>query len=292
MRVLVTGSSGQVGSYMVEALRAAGHEPVGFDLLPGPFTSVVGDIRDASDVAGAIRGCDAVIHLAAQVSVPASVEDAAGDAGHNIIGTIRVLDAARAAGVSRVVYTSSAAAYGTPEAMPVREDHPTRPIAPYGLSKLAGEKYAFMYHALHGLPVTSVRPFNIYSKRQDPSNPYSGVLSHFASRLKKGEAPVIHGDGLQTRDFVHATDVAQALLTVLTHPDAVGRPFNIGRGEETTILAVAEAMIRARGIDVKPAFAPARHGDIRESVADVAALKGLGWAAKVALEDGVRELLD
>jgi UDP-glucose 4-epimerase len=284
--VLVTGSSGQVGSYLVDHFRAEGRDTTGIDLRPSPWTHIVQDVRSPF-----ATQADAIVHCAAQVSVARSTAEPRLDAANNIDGTLAMLDVARRQDCRRFVYFSSAAVYGVPHSLPIGEDHPTRPTSPYGLSKLAGEQYALMYGRLYGLPVTVVRPFNIYSARSDAGNPYSGVIVNFIGRIKSGSAPHIDGDGSQTRDFVHVSDVVQAVALILEDPRAVDKTFNVGTGRRTSIRELGELVVAASGRAPHPTHGPSRTGDIHDSVADIQALHSLGYAPRTALADGIRSLL-
>lgn len=287
MRVLVSGSSGQVGSYLVDALREAGMSTLGVDLRPSRWTDLVQDIRQVSSA----EGCDAVVHCAAQVSVPRSVEDPREDARQNVDGTLALLDLARRADVSRFVYISSAAVYGDAPVLPLREDFPAQPLTPYGLSKWTGEAYAMLHHRLYSLRAVSLRPMNIFSPRQDPSNPYSGVISKFAASLRAGQPGTLFGAGSQTRDFVHARDVVQAIRLALVHPEAVGQVMNVGTGHETSILELHRIMARAAGVVTPPVLAPSRVGDIERSVANISRLVKLGYRPTTDLATDLREML-
>lgn len=300
MRLLVTGSSGQIGSYVVEVARERGHETVGLDIQPDADdrTDVVADIRNPGACQRALEGVDSVVHCAAQISVQHSIEDPIDDASHNVEGTINLLEAAREAGLAgRFVNVSSAAVYGSPEHVPVDETHPCRPLSPYGASKLAAETYAELYDRLHGLETVTVRPFNVYSPRQDPDNPYSGVISVFADRIRDGKPPIVHGNGTQTRDFVHARDVAGWLVD-LAEPDGPEpldgwRALNLGTGRETSILELAETMIEAsdESGELEPVHDDPRPGDIDRSVADRSRADKLGLEPSVPLEAGLKEML-
>jgi UDP-glucose 4-epimerase len=241
-----------------------------------------------------MQNADAVIHCAAQIYVSRSIEDPLFDAQNNVIGTLNLLNAARKADIKRFIYFSSAATYGDPARLPVDESHPQEPLSPYGASKLAGEKYTLMFHRAYGLPSTVIRPFNIYSPRQDPSNPYSGVISKFMDNVSKGKPPVIFGDGSATRDFVSVHDVVGMVMLMLEKPDAVGRAFNCGTGTKTRIDELAETVIKLCGKNfVKSEFLPMRPGDIKDSYADISlAKKMLGYTPKVTLAKGLKDIVD
>ncbi len=214
------------------------------------------------------------------------------DAENNVIGTLNLLNAARKADIKRFVYFSSAAVYGDPIRLPVDELHPQNPMSPYGASKLSGEKYALMFHKAYGLRTTAIRPFNIYSPRQDPSNPYSGVISKFIDMVKKGKPPVIFGDGSATRDFVSVHDVVDLVMLMLEKDAAVGEVFNCGTGDATLITDLAQNIIDLYGKSLKPAYEPERPGDIKFSYADISRAKDLlGYHPKVSLQAGLKELM-
>jgi len=296
MKVLVTGSSGQLGSYVCELLMGE-HEVSGLDLVEPTHNdlkpiSVKGDIRKVTEVRKAVKGVEAVVHCAAQVSVEKSIQDPMTDAQTNVLGTINVLNECARAGVARFVYISSAAVYGNPRFIPISEEHPTDPMSNYGASKLAGEKFALAYACTTPMQVTVVRPFNFYSKRADPSSPYSGVITKFVARVKDGKPPVIEGDGLQTRDFIHAIDVAEFVRKVLVKEGVSGQVFNCGSGSSTSILDLAKTTIVAAGKEIAPEFGPPRKGDIRHSLAEVTkAWTLVGFSPRISLRDGIAELL-
>ena len=293
MKLLVTGSSGQLGSYVCELL-ADRHEIIGMDIKPAVvpgLKSLAGDIRRPGDVREALVDVDAVVHCAAQVSVERSLDDPVSDAETNVIGTINLLQECAARKVRRFVYVSSAAVLGDPKYIPIGEAHPTQPMSNYGASKLAGERFALAYTKSHGVDVVVVRPFNFYSPRADPESPYSGVITKFIQRVKAGEAPIIEGDGLQTRDFIHARDVASCIGLLLEKDDISGEVFNCGSGVATSVLDLAKLVISAGSMDVEPEFTAPRKGDIRKSVADISKAKALlGFSTKVALRDGIAEM--
>lgn len=292
MKICVTGSSGQIGSYVVDVAREQGHDVVGLDLRPSEWTTHVGDIRRAEDVRAALNGCEAVVHCAAHISVQGSIDNPLNDLDHNIAGTVQLLEESRKAEVKRFLLTSSAAVYGTPVMTPISEEHPTVPLSPYGVSKLACEHYARIYSELHGMSVVIVRPFNVYSARQDPSNPYSGVLSKFAQRVKAGLPPIILGDGSQTRDFVHASDVGQWMVRLVTASERSPLLIlNLATGLETSVLECAKAFLQAERLQTNPEFRPPRTGEIARSVADTGCAQRLSLVVTVPLNVGIRELL-
>jgi len=295
MKVLVTGSSGQIGSYVCENLMRD-HQVVGLDIRDQPYDSlkrfsVVGDIRDQGSVRNALKGVEAVVHCAAQVSVVKSTEDPLQDASTNVLGTVNMLTESVAAGVSKFIYISSAAVLGNPKYIPIDENHPTNPMSNYGVSKLAGEKYAYAFAKNTKMQVCSVRPFNCYSSRSDPDSPYSGVITRFFSRLRSGQPPIIEGDGGQIRDFIHSKDVAYMVELLVSKRWSSGETYNCGTGVSTSILELANAAIAASGKNLKPEFTSPRVGDIRQSLADTSRSAGLiGFRARIKLADGLREM--
>lgn len=298
MRVLVTGGAGFIGSHSIERLLAEGHEATAFDnLSTGKAANlqgldvplIEGDIRDmeAVDEVLAAGGFDAVLHLAALVSVPLSVADPIGSHEINTRGMLNVLEAARRHGVRRFVHASSAAVYGelTP---PLDEGMALSPLSPYAAQKLQNEIDAGVYARLYGMETVSLRYFNVFGPRQDPKSPYSGVLSIFIDALTAGRAPTIFGDGGQTRDFVYAGDVAQANVRALTREIQRGI-FNVGTGKETTVLEAYQAIARVLHSSLEPLFASPRAGDIRHSRPDIAAItRSLGYQPETAFDEGIR----
>lgn len=275
-RVLVTGGAGFIGSHLVPRIMAAGSEVVVLDNLstgsrdrvPDGAQLIVGDIRDADACSKAAAGCDALVHLAAAVSVRASIEQFFDDATVNITGTLSVLRAAKIAKVRRLVYASSMAVYAdrdTPE--PVPESWPTRPDSPYGTSKLAGELYTLLVGRDAGIPAAAVRYFNTYGPGQT-FTPYVGVVTIFINKLLKGQAPVIFGDGAQCRDFVHVSDIARATHLAL-ESEVNGEVMNIGTGHATTVGTVAHELIQRLAPGLAPGYAAAQPGELRNSIADI-----------------------
>ncbi len=302
MRALVTGGAGFIGSHIGARLAAAGIEVVAFDdLSTGKRENlrgidarlVVGDVRDRAALGAAMAGCDLVFHEAAVVSVPKSVEDPQLSHDVNIQGTLNVLLEARARGVRRVVFAGSAAVYGEEPTLPKHEGMLPAPISPYGVEKITGELYLKAWPKLYGVETVTLRYFNVFGPRQDPSSPYSGVISIFVQRALSGAPITVFGDGMQTRDFVFVGDVAEANYRAGTVPGVSGATFNVARGEQTTLVELLAMLGRIVGRDLAPTFAEARGGDIRYSIADVrAARDALGWAAQVGVEDGLRKLVD
>ena len=290
MKVLVTGGSGQLGSYLLEEL-IKNHEPIGIDLREPsieehrPLVSRV-DIRDLIGAKKACEGMEVVIHAAAQVSVEKSVLDPRSDADTNIIGTLNMLEASASAGVNKFIYVSSAAVYGDPQYIPVDEDHPKTPKSFYGVSKLAAEHYVRVYGDCRGLGYIIVRPFNFYSPRADPMSPYSGVITKFVQWAREGRPIMIEGDGEQTRDFIHAKDVARMILLAM-ESSIKDKILNCGSGKGTSINELAATLSSLRG-GLKAQHVGPRTGDIRHSVADVKqATEVLGLRPEISIEDGL-----
>lgn len=273
------------------------HDVLGLDIREQPLgalksLSLTGDVRSQTAVRKAIAGVEGVVHCAAQVSVEKSNEDPLSDAETNILGTLNLLNESANAGVSKFIYVSSAAVFGNPKYIPIDESHPTQPMSNYGASKLAGEKYALAYAMNSKMEVVSVRPFNFYSLRADPESPYSGVITRFVARVKAGKPPIIEGDGKQTRDFIHAQDVANMLSLVLRKRGLKGEVFNCGSGTSTSILALADLAIGISGRSLQPEFTAARVGDIRDSLSDSKKATGmLGFRPRITIEEGLAELM-
>jgi len=288
VRAVVTGGAGFIGSNLVDALVGRGDEVVLVDDLSSgrrdfvnPAASFVeADIRGGIDAAGA----DVVFHLAAQADVQTSVRRPDHDAAVNVVGTVRVLEAARAAG-SQVVFASTGGAiYGDVD-RPAPESAPRRPVSPYGIAKLCAEEYLTGWNRIHGSDHVALRFGNVFGPRQD-SSLEGGVVSIFLERFARGDETVIFGDGGQTRDFVFVGDVVDAALAVVGH---AGDTFNVGTGEETSVLELHRLCAKVAGVDAEPRLEPARLGDARRSVLDVShAAEELGWRPQVSLEDGLR----
>jgi len=304
MECLVTGGGGFIGSTLVGHLLARGDSVRVLDNgSTGRRDNLAeyrgyewcdGDIRDRDCLKAAVRGMDWVFHLAAIASVPRSFADPFENEAVNAGGTLAVFEAARRAGVRRVVYSASAAVYGDATTLPLREDARPNPQSPYGIAKFTGELYSGLYHRVHGLETVALRYFNVYGPRQDPSSSYSGVLSRWIDALLQCRSPVLHGDGSQTRDFIYVDDVARANLLAATQPAAnvAGRVFNVATGIASNLRAVLELLIELTGAGVTPVSEPARLGDIPHSVADCTRTRQhLGFEAEVALRDGLERTL-
>jgi UDP-glucose 4-epimerase len=251
---------------------------------------IEGDIRDAACVREAMAGATHVLHLAAQVSVRASLADPVGSASHNVTGFLNVAESARAAGRLRVVYASSAAVYGAPAALPLDEDSACRPTSPYGLEKSVDDQYAALYRELYGANMLGLRYFNIYGPRQDPASPYAGVISRFVACIAAGEPMTVFGDGRQTRDFVYVGDVARANVAALA-ADCNG-VLNLGTGSSIDLLELVETLARCAGRKPELRFEPPIAGDIRDSAMRPDRLRAiLGFVPATTLTDGLGRLL-
>lgn len=280
-RALVTGGAGFIGHHLSAALLRAGHDVVVLDDLsvgraervPEGARLVRGDVRDPAALEYALEGVRHVFHLAAVVSVRASVDAFVRDAEVNLFGTLRLLEAMRGRGVETAVLASSMAVYADGAGAPIREDHPTAPASPYGAAKLAAEHYWHLVCPRLGVRGTVLRFFNAYGPGQTPT-PYVGVITHFTERILRGEPPVIYGDGEQRRDFVHVEDLVAATVAVIEH-DVAGRTINVGTGTATTVNQVARALLDALGSDLEPRHADAVPGELRDAVADVSAAREL-----------------
>ncbi len=297
MKILLTGGLGQVGSYLGERFSKTNEVTVLDNFsnslnnleLPDNIEIIRGDVRNRREVNELVSKVDTIIHAAAQISVKRSLQDPVYDAENNINGTLNLLDTARKSDIERFIYISSAAVYGKPEILPINEEHPTNPLSPYGLSKLAGEKYAMLYYKLYGLPVVCLRPFNIFSPRQNPDSPYSGVITKFIERVRNNQNPVIFGDGDQIRDFVYIEDVVEAIFHMMETQKAIGEVFNIGTGIPTRIRELASIIIKISNKKLEPEFAPALIGDIWKSYGDITKAKRmLGYKPKYLLEQGLK----
>jgi len=300
-KVLVTGGAGFIGSHLVEALVGENCAVTVIDNLSSGqlenieafkenITFVRGDIQDEKTLNKISKGCDAIFHQAAVVSVTQTVKDPVGSALVNDIGAIKVLDAARRNNVQRVVLASSSAVYGDAPQLPKIESMIPAPLSPYAVQKLTNEYYADLYHRLYGIETVCLRYFNVYGPRQDPSSPYSGVISIFMSKAIAGEVPVIYGDGRQTRDFVYVGDVVQANLLAAVSPNAAGRVFNVGTSHSVEINSLWQMVSTLAQHHTKPQYEDPRPGDILHSLAGVQRAKeSLGFVPSIPFEEGLQK---
>jgi nucleoside-diphosphate-sugar epimerase len=301
---LVTGGAGFIGSHLVENLVHQGCSVTVLDNLTSghlrnleqvasKITFIRGDIRDLQVILQASKGCDAVFHHAAVVSVTKTVEDPIGSAEVNEAGTLNVLEAARRNGAARVVLASSSAIYGDDPQLPKAEAMAPVPLSPYAVQKLTNEYYARLYHRLYGLKTVCLRYFNVFGPRQDPGSPYSGVISIFMTRASRNLAPVIYGDGRQTRDFVFVGDVVRANLLAAGKAAAVGEVFNIGTGCSVSINDLWHSIARLGACRLPAEYADPRSGDIVHSLAGIEkAGRYMGFEPAVKLEEGLQRTYD
>mgnify|MGYP001593090589 FL=1 len=299
---MITGGAGFIGSHLAEHLLAAGNSVRVLDNLSTgkrenlpahpQLEFVQGDIRDKHLVSESAHGMDAIVHLAAVASVQASVDDPTGTHETNFDGTLYLLEAARKENIRRFLYASSAAVYGDNTRLPLVEEEILNPLSPYAADKLAGEYYLRFYHAKFGIETTAFRFFNIFGPRQDPSSPYSGVISIFIERVSRGEPVTVFGDGRQTRDFVYVGDLVKLLAQALTRAETAGQVINVGRGKQCSLLELLEALEKLAGKPVERRFAAARLGDIVHSRADISRLvRLLGKAPETDIVTGLGEIL-
>ena len=299
MRYLVTGGAGFIGSNVVDELVRRGHDvTVLDDLSTGAERNLAGvrakidfragSIVDLATVQSACRRVDYVLHLAARTSVPKSVVDPIETNRVNIDGTLNVLVAARDAKVRRVVYAASSSAYGETPTLPKVETMPAEPISPYGVTKYVGELYAQVFGRVYGLENASVRYFNVFGPRQDPTSQYSGVLSRFMLAAIKGEPLTIYGDGEQSRDFTYVDNVVDETLRACEASGASGKAFNGGTGARITLNQVVKLLEKIIGKKLQVKYDPPRAGDIRDSQADISLAKNvLGYTPQVMFEEGL-----
>ena len=293
--ICITGGAGFIGSHLADAFLSRGDRVLVIDDLSGGRRENVPhgaelhvlDIR-SKEAAALVReaGVDVLVHHAAQMDVRRSVEDPVFDAGVNVLGSLNLAEAARHGGVRQILFASTGGAiYGEQDFFPATEDHPARPLSPYGVSKLAFERYLYFYHVTYGLDVACMRYANVYGERQNPHGE-AGVVAIFLDRLLAGQAPTINGDGLQTRDYVHVSDVVRANLAV------VGRPgfnvYNVGTGVETTVVELYDELARAVGSPLKARHGPGKPGEQRRSVIDASRLRrDLGVPPPLSLAEGL-----
>lgn len=299
-KYLVTGGAGFIGSHLVSALNGLDHQVIVLDNLSsgrrenienwlGPNTCLVeGDIRDQSLVENLLAETAGAFHLAALVSVPQSIERPTESFSINLEGTLNLLEASRKQGNKKIVFASSAAVYGNTHSYPVSETMAGQPISPYGLHKLMCEQHAELFANLYNVNSVGMRFFNVYGPRQDPSSPYSGVISIFIDRLRRGLAPTIYGDGSQTRDFVYVGDVVQALIKAMNSKKQGFAAYNVGRGESVTINMLWQILCDVAGTNLPAELGPAREGEIHTSLANISKIEAeLGYKAEITLQEGL-----
>lgn len=304
MKALVTGGAGFIGSHVAAGLLARGDgvrildnlstgSERNLEALGGGIEFHHGDLRNASDVERAVEETDTVFHLAAQVSVPLSIQDPLLTYEINSLGTARLLEACTRAGVKRIVFSSSCAVYGDGAELPKREDMLPEPLSPYAATKVAGEHLMTMYARLHGLRSVSLRYFNVFGPRQDPSSEYAAVIPKFIDRMRAGRRPVIFGDGSQTRDFVFVQDVVDANLAAAGWTEASGQTLNIGSGASIDLLGLVSTLNDVMGTSLEPEHQDPRPGDILHSSSSIdGARDALGWAPRLTLADGLARTVE
>ena len=299
--VVVTGGAGFIGSHLVEALLERGRSVRVVDnLATGHMHNlthiadriefVEGDLADFEVARHALKGAESVFHQAAIPSVPRSVREPLESHASGPTATLNVLEAARLAGARRVVFAASSSAYGNTEELPKHEEMFPRPLSPYAAGKLAGEFYIRVYAQTMGLDGVCLRYFNIFGPRQDPTSPYSGVISVFFKKMMAGERPTIFGDGSQTRDFTYVANAVEANLRALDAEGFVGgETFNVGTGSRISLVDLVEAINKILGTSIQPIFEPGRAGDVRDSQACLERIgKGLGYVPLIDFEEGLR----
>jgi nucleoside-diphosphate-sugar epimerase len=300
---LVTGGAGFIGSHLVEELVRRGDTVRVVDNLSTgkrqnlshlPAVELqVGDLADIEVARQAVAGVDYVLHQAAIPSVPRSVSDPVASNRSNIDATLNVLVAARDAGVKRLVYAGSSSAYGDTPTLPKREDMPARPQSPYALQKLVGEQYGAMFFRLYGFETVTTRYFNVFGPRQDPSSPYSGVISQFISALVDGRRPTIYGDGEQTRDFTYVANVVDGVLRACHAAGIGGQTINVATGGRVSLNELLRVLCGLAGAKVAVKYAEARLGDVKHSQADIERASALlGYAPSVSFENGLERTLE
>jgi nucleoside-diphosphate-sugar epimerase len=300
---LVTGGAGFIGSHLTEALVRRGHRVrVADSLITGKRSNLAhihgvefleGDLGDLEFARTAVAGIEYVLHQAAIPSVPRSVKDPITSNRANVDATLNALVASRDAGVKRLVFAASSSAYGDTPTLPKHEDMPVNPLSPYALQKVIGEQYLQMFTRLYGLETVSIRYFNVFGPRQDPSSPYSGVISVFATALLENRPPTIYGDGEQTRDFTYVANVVDGVLRACDAPRASGEIINVATGGRISLNQLFEEMRMLIGGEIRPIYSEARAGDVRDSQADIARARDLlGYEPIVTFEDGLRQTIE
>lgn len=300
---LVTGGAGFIGSHMVEALRARGERVRVVDnLVTGHRDNLAhvpdvefieGDLADIDVARRAVEGVDIVLHQAAIPSVPRSIEDPLRSHRANVDATFNVLFAARQAGVRRVVFAGSSSEYGDTPTLPKHEGMPLNPLSPYALHKVIGEQYLQQFTRHYGLETVSIRYFNVFGPRQDPSSPYSGVISLFIRALLEKRQPKIHGDGEQTRDFTYVANVVDGVLRAAEQPGISGEVFNIATGSRISLNHLLATLQQLLGTNIEPVYGPPRAGDVRDSQADISkAERMLGYKPLVSFEEGLKRTVE
>jgi len=300
---LVTGGAGFIGSHLAEELVRRGHrvrvvdslvtgKRANLDHIPG-VEFMEGDLADLDAARAAVEGCEYVLHQAAIPSVPRSVKDPITSNRANVDATLNTLVAARDAGVKRLVFAGSSSAYGDTPVLPKHEQMADNPLSPYALQKVVGEQYLQMFTRLYGFETVSIRYFNVFGPRQDPSSPYSGVISVFATALLENRPPAIYGDGEQTRDFTYVANVVDGVLRACEAAGASGQVINVATGGRISLNQLFRSMRAVVGGSVEPTYLESRQGDVRDSQADIRKAKEiLGYEPIVSFEEGLTRTIE
>ncbi len=304
---LVTGGAGFIGSHLARALAASGAQVRVFDDFSSghmenlaerrtpradDIDTVRGDLRDAEAVRAAAEGVEVIFHEGAIASVPRSLDEPEATLDVNVKGMLNVLEAARTVGVRRVVIASPCAVSGDTNTFPLRENMPTRPLSPYAAHKHCDEQLCAVYGRLYGLETVALRYFNVFGPRQDPHSDYAAVIPRFVAKLRANERPIIYGDGEQTRDFIHVSDIVRANLLAASIADAAGGVFNVGSGERLSLNQIVRVASELLDVNINADYQPPRAGDVRDSVADITqARTTLGFAPQMSFRAGLAELL-
>jgi nucleoside-diphosphate-sugar epimerase len=295
---LVTGGAGFIGSHLSEEIARRGHRVrVADSLITGKRSNLAhvpdvelieGDLADFEFAKKVATGCDYVLHQAAMPSVPRSVTDPITSNRANVDGTLNMLVASRDAGVKRLVFAGSSSAYGDTPTLPKHEGMPVHPMSPYALQKVVGEQYLHLFTRLYGLETVSIRYFNVFGPRQDPTSPYSGVISVFATALIENRPPTIYGDGEQTRDFTYVANVVDGVLRACEAPNTSGEIINVATGGRISLNQLFYAMRDVVGGTLEPIYGESRQGDVRDSQADIRKAEALlGYEPTVSFEEGL-----
>lgn len=304
MKVLVTGGGGFIGSALAARLLSDGHSVRVLDNfatgrrenlvdLSGDLELVEGDVQSYERAHTAVRGCEIVLHQAAMPSVPRSVQDPLTSNATNVVGTLNVLLASRDCGVRRLVFASSSSIYGHNPALPKREDQTPAPISPYAVAKLAGEGYCRSFSEVYGLDTVVLRYFNVFGPHQDPFSQYSAVIPNFIIAALAGRAPLIFGDGEQTRDFTYVDNTVEANILAMNAQGVTGEVFNIACNERISLNHMLKEITSQLGVEVEPIYAEPRVGDVKHSLADISrAREALGYTPIVSFRDGIARTLE
>lgn len=303
-KIVVTGGAGFIGSHIVDSILESGMEVVVVDnFSTGKKENIEhildkiklfkGNIVNTEFLRKVFTGADAVIHLAALPSVPVSIEFPMETNTVNAVGTLSVFIAARDTGVERVIYASSSAVYGDTPILPKIETVPANPLSPYAIQKLVGELYGHVFNSVYGLKTIGFRYFNIFGPRQNPNNEYSAVISKFIHCMKKGQRPVIYGDGEHTRDFTYVKNAVEANMRALNADHGFGEVYNIASGNKLSINGLVEEINEIIGTKILPKYAPPRHGDIKDSFADISkANETFGYVPTISFDEGLKRTID